>query len=347
MSPRPFYEVKPTHYLLNKSETPEEKVRQWVLFELISTYSVHINNIEVEKPVKVGTRTHRADIVVYQDHIPYVIIECKKQDDRKLEQGLEQAVSYANCLGAKFSVYTNGQIWQVKRFLNSSWEIVTDIPAFNNDSSTKNLDDFANHHTKMMSILYLMYNTPISIKYSFDVYKLLFEFFMDHYWYTNSEKDYYLCKSANKFFRIAMLSYQVEYSQEEREIKIKDERIDEESRHSYNNFLTYCQMIGFSGIGTNGPKFMIKKGNISFHTRMTAFSQDLSTLTIQCQHLSNLEINIVKLMKLVMDHLWEKWSLNQQIVIPESVMLQFLKIASPICENYFGITLPEKEDNGS
>ena len=63
------------------------------------------------------------------------------------------------------------------------------------------------------------------------------EFFMDYYWYTNSAKDYYLCKVANNFFRIVRLSYnQVEYSQEERKIRIKDERINEESRHLYYNF---------------------------------------------------------------------------------------------------------------
>ena len=80
MPPKPFYEVQPSAYLFVKydGDKPEEKVRQWALFELLSTYGVFINNIVTERPVKVGTRTHRADIVVLRDGAPYVVIECKK-----------------------------------------------------------------------------------------------------------------------------------------------------------------------------------------------------------------------------------------------------------------------------
>lgn len=37
MPPKPFYEINLSAYLFDKSETPEEKVRQWAIFELIST----------------------------------------------------------------------------------------------------------------------------------------------------------------------------------------------------------------------------------------------------------------------------------------------------------------------
>ena len=118
MSPKPFYEINPQAYLFDRSdETPEEKVRQWALFELLSTYGVSINNIEIERPVKVGTRNHRADIVVLRESVPYVVIECKKWDDKKEEQGTQQALSYAdaNTMKARFAVYTNGDIWKVKK----------------------------------------------------------------------------------------------------------------------------------------------------------------------------------------------------------------------------------------
>jgi hypothetical protein len=46
MPPKSFYEINPKAYLFGKSdETPEEKVRQWVLFELLSTYGICINNL--------------------------------------------------------------------------------------------------------------------------------------------------------------------------------------------------------------------------------------------------------------------------------------------------------------
>jgi hypothetical protein len=43
MSIKAFYEIAPTSYLFGKTDGPEEKVRQWVLFELLSTYGYNIN----------------------------------------------------------------------------------------------------------------------------------------------------------------------------------------------------------------------------------------------------------------------------------------------------------------
>lgn len=131
MPPKPFYEINPQAYLFGKNnETPEEKVRQWALFELLSTYGVSINNVEVERPVKVGTRNHRADIVILQDRTPYVVIECKKWGDKKKKQGMQQALSYAdaNTMKARFAVYTNGDLWEVKRKMGDEWVEIPDLP---------------------------------------------------------------------------------------------------------------------------------------------------------------------------------------------------------------------------
>lgn len=132
MPPRPFYEVQPSAYLFVKhnDDKPEEKVRQWALFELLSTYGVFINNIVTERPVKVGTRTHRADIVVLRDGAPYVVIECKKWGAKKTAGGMSQAISYANAdtMKAKYAVYTNGDSWEVKRKMGSDWIDLPDLP---------------------------------------------------------------------------------------------------------------------------------------------------------------------------------------------------------------------------
>ncbi len=346
MSPRPFYEVKPSHYLFNKQETPEEKVRQWILFELLSTYTVHIGNIDVEKPVRVGTRTHYADIVIYQAHIPYIVIECKNQEDKSPDKGLEQAISYASCLGAKFAVYTNGRDWKVRRFLDTSWEAVPDLPIVFNGSVTKSLDDLARYYKKLMPILYWMYQ-PVTLEHRNYIYKMLQEFFMDCSWYCNSEKEWKLCESADDLFRVALSASEAEYCREEKLLKLKNNYIDEKSSYSYKEFIEYCKYIDFSHIGGRHPEYMVEPGGASFDTRMNAFSQDLATLANVCKHLSNLETNVIKLMALVMDHLWSEWSSNKRTVIPEAVMLQFLKIATPICETYFGVRLPEREDGGS
>lgn len=131
MPPKPFYDINPQAYLFGRNaDTPEEKVRQWALFELLSTYGICINNLEVERPVKVGTRNHRADIVILREDVPYAIVECKKRDDKHHARGMQQAISYAdaNTIKAKFAVYTNGDRWHVKRKLGCDWVDVPDLP---------------------------------------------------------------------------------------------------------------------------------------------------------------------------------------------------------------------------
>ena len=119
MPPKPYYEIQHSAYLFmpNKNAKsqdedikpkPEEKIRQWALFELLTTYGVNIKNIEIERPVKVGTRTYRADIVIHRDFAPHVVIECKRWKNKKIDKGIDQAISYANAntIKAKFAVFT-------------------------------------------------------------------------------------------------------------------------------------------------------------------------------------------------------------------------------------------------
>lgn len=131
MPPKPFYEINPQAYLFGKTDDmPEERVRQWALFELLSTYGISINNIQIERPVKVGTRTHRADIVILHESAPFVVIECKKWGDKYIGRGMQQALSYAdaNTMKARFAVYTNGDNWEVKRKMGNDWVDIPDLP---------------------------------------------------------------------------------------------------------------------------------------------------------------------------------------------------------------------------
>lgn len=130
MPPRPFYDVEPALYLFGKNEEkPEEGVRQWVLFELLSTYGELVRNIRIEWPVRVGTRTHFADIVVLRNHVPHVVIECKRWEDEKVDRCISQAISYASAdeIRAEFAVCTNGRKWLVKRKVENEWVPVPDI----------------------------------------------------------------------------------------------------------------------------------------------------------------------------------------------------------------------------
>lgn len=127
MPPRQFYEIEPVNYLFGKSDRPEEKVRQWTIFELLSTYGFNINSLQIEVQCKIGSKYFPADIVVYQDHIPLIVFECKRQDNQNQEESIKQAISYANYLKAEFVVFTNGNLWVVKRRIKDNWYPVSDI----------------------------------------------------------------------------------------------------------------------------------------------------------------------------------------------------------------------------
>lgn len=115
-----------------KRARPEEDVRQWCLHELLRAYGVCIVNIGIETPVRVGTRTHRADIVVLRDGHPYIVIECKPRRTRKHDDAMKQAISYATAadVNAEFAAYTNGNVWWVRRRVKDQWVPVPDLPTF-------------------------------------------------------------------------------------------------------------------------------------------------------------------------------------------------------------------------
>jgi hypothetical protein len=151
MPPKPFYEINPQAYLFGKTnekpkekanKQPEEKIRQWALFELLSTYGISINNIEIERPVKIGATNLRADIVILRESAPYVVIECKKWG-KKDKGGMQQALSYAdaNTIKARYAVYTNGDIWHVKRKVGGEWVDVPDLPKRSDDDYIVRMED--------------------------------------------------------------------------------------------------------------------------------------------------------------------------------------------------------------
>lgn len=171
MPPKPFYEINSQAFLFGKSDGfPEEKVRQWALFELLSNYSICINNIEIERPVKVGTRTHRADIVVLRESAPYVVIECKKWDDKHKGRGMQQAISYAdaNTMKAQYAVYTNGDVWEVKRRMENDWVDIPDLPKRVDGDYSIKLDELISSINDFMPAFYWLNQTiPANSAYAY------------------------------------------------------------------------------------------------------------------------------------------------------------------------------------
>ena len=89
--------------------TPEEWVRQQVLFYLISELNYPSALISVEKQIIVGTRKRRYDIVIYKNDQPYIIVECKQENENLNEQTLSQLLAYNSVLKVDYLCITNGK----------------------------------------------------------------------------------------------------------------------------------------------------------------------------------------------------------------------------------------------
>src|SRR4029079_4003204 len=88
--------------------TPEEWVRQNFLQYLIRVKNYSPSLISVEKMIKVGEMQKRYDIVVYKNNLPWMIIECKKNNVTINTAVIEQVIRYNMALSINYFVVTNG-----------------------------------------------------------------------------------------------------------------------------------------------------------------------------------------------------------------------------------------------
>jgi len=168
---RSFYEVDPRAHIFRSAVSgdgsnvnPEEVVRQWCAFELIRSYGVSVTELDFEHPVSVGSKTYRIDIVILQDAKPWAVIECKKREFVKHDQAMAQAISYAESqnVNAEYAVYTNGDVWHVKRKMNGNWLMVPDLPLRTARTDTKELTDLLRSLNDILPLLYMLGGEPVS-----------------------------------------------------------------------------------------------------------------------------------------------------------------------------------------
>ncbi len=181
-----FYKVDRGAWLLlpesrrlsKERASPEEAVRQWCLHELLRAYGVCVTNLEIERPVRVGTRRHRADIVVLRDGQPFIVIECKSRRTRKHDDAMLQAISYATAadMNAEFAAYTNGDIWWVRRRIRDQWVPVSDLPVFRNGTPTADWRDILLAVDRTGPVLYWM-DEPVPAKHAPRYFGALQRFF--------------------------------------------------------------------------------------------------------------------------------------------------------------------------
>ena len=91
--------------------TPEEEVRQKMLYLLVEHLKAPAGLVAVEYSVKVNGLDKRADIVVFgTDGSPLMIVECKAASVTLTQAVLDQALRYHSALNPKFLLLSNGAV---------------------------------------------------------------------------------------------------------------------------------------------------------------------------------------------------------------------------------------------
>jgi type I restriction enzyme M protein len=127
-----------------RNDTPEEYVRQNIERRLVLELGYLPEQIEVEYPIKQGSKTVRVDLAIFrggdqhnQENI-WIIIECKKDSvpPSASKDGVEQLRSYmAACDNSEWGMWTNGRKKTVLRRIRTEegieYEEPNDIPSKN------------------------------------------------------------------------------------------------------------------------------------------------------------------------------------------------------------------------
>ncbi len=109
--------------------TPEEQVRQKMLYFLVETRKVAAGLIAVEYSIKVNNLPKRADIVVFNNlGEPQMIVECKAETVPITEKVLDQAIRYYSGLKVQYLTLTNGKTMFCYKVENGKLEAITEFP---------------------------------------------------------------------------------------------------------------------------------------------------------------------------------------------------------------------------
>lgn len=88
--------------------TPEEKVRQQIVYWMINDLNYPKAAISIEKSIKVNDRVKRYDIVVYKASNPWMLVECKAEKVKIKQETFEQIGAYNIALKVPYLYVSNG-----------------------------------------------------------------------------------------------------------------------------------------------------------------------------------------------------------------------------------------------
>lgn len=113
--------------------TPEEWVRQHVLYWLLSRKRVPHSLINVEKQLDVAGTKKRYDIIIFnKDGTIYGLIECKAPQIKVDQTVFDQIARYNLALESQYLMVTNGMehYFCTMDYKQQRYEFIQDLPAF-------------------------------------------------------------------------------------------------------------------------------------------------------------------------------------------------------------------------
>ena len=113
------------------ADTPEERVRQWLIGELEGTFGVPRHLMMSEAGLKFGSKSYRADILIYdRSGAPLTVVECKRPDVALTESVARQAMRYDMVLSVSWIILSNGGSTLVFRRSGGSFVPYPSIPDY-------------------------------------------------------------------------------------------------------------------------------------------------------------------------------------------------------------------------
>ena len=112
--------------------TPEEWVRQNFVKYLIDEKKYPASLIVIEKGLKLNELTKRADVLIYKDSSPILLVECKAPTVKISQDTFDQISRYNLTFKVPYLMVTNGMSHYCCQidFEKNSYHFLEDIPEF-------------------------------------------------------------------------------------------------------------------------------------------------------------------------------------------------------------------------
>lgn len=112
--------------------TPEEHVRQSLIYYLSTKLAYPLSYMAVEKRVSGLTPAIRFDLLIYNpQHQPWMLVECKKPEVTLTEDTLFQLLRYQKSLQCPYWVLSNGhELMCAQAFLDGKIHWLDDLPPY-------------------------------------------------------------------------------------------------------------------------------------------------------------------------------------------------------------------------